>query len=98
MPVGPGQALKTAALRDCEPPYDRSGVKTGKARNEHIFSGLPSGRDIHPRRWQVSSVPILLQKLPMRDASCAGVEPEPWPTSRSVEATALTPSTRLQRD
>jgi hypothetical protein len=45
------------------------------------------------RLWQ-----ILLQKSPMRDASCAGVEPEPWPTSRSVEATALTPSTRLQRD
>jgi hypothetical protein len=45
------------------------------------------------RPWQ-----ILLQKSPMRTASCAGIEPEAWPTNRSVEATALTPSTRLQRD
>jgi hypothetical protein len=50
-------------------------------------------RLVNVRFWQ-----ILLQKSPIRDASCAGVEPEPLPTSRSVEATALTPSTRLQRD
>jgi hypothetical protein len=35
MPVGPGQALKTAALRDCEPSYDRSGVILSPSRPKH---------------------------------------------------------------
>jgi hypothetical protein len=52
---------------------------------------------LQPTR-HISTLQILLQKSPMRDASFAGVEPEPWPTSRSVEATALTPSTQPQHD
>ena len=62
------------------------------------MSGLDRFSDSGRTSPEVRVVPILLQKSPMRDASCAGVEPEPLPTSRSVEATALTPSTRLQRD
>jgi hypothetical protein len=33
--------------------------------------------------------PILLQKSPMRDASYTGVEPERWPTARSVGSDGL---------
>src|SRR6266478_3365093 len=33
--------------------------------------------------------PILLQKSPMRAASCAGVQLEPWPTTRSVGSDGL---------
>src|SRR5260221_12623411 len=37
----------------------------------------------------VRLVPILLQKSPMRAASCAGVQLEPWPTTRSVGSDGL---------
>ena len=38
--------LGLIAVQDFDPAHDRSGSKTGKARSEHIQSGLLPGADI----------------------------------------------------
>ena len=45
-------------MRDCDPVYDRCGVKMRKPRNEHMSAGLPPIADIARRGQHGRKVPI----------------------------------------